>query len=562
MKLHISAAQIILVLLMVAAQTRASGLSGRSFFSPRSQSVDAARDIIGWQEYINTCGGDCTYSASAITVSYASMFHPEQTAEYFFGTNTLTFSGSAYPVRGAGDILADYFGLPTDFHSVVVFEPRLSTTSVDLAAYWGFDGLAHGTYFRVHAPLVCTRWSMDLCEVIQERGSNPYPAGYMAQSAVNRSQMNESVQQAFAGQKAIGNIQALRYGLITGSHTRVGLSDIQLVAGYNPVLGRLHHFGLNARLYVPTGNHGNARSFFEPIVGNGGHWEIGIGLTGHGIFYENCNEDGRFGLYADANFTHLCAAHQRRSFDLDGSGVFSRYMLLERMSQADPGLTLGTPGVPAEKQYQGTLVPAINVTTLCADIAVAVQMDLAVKAACWYKNLSIDIGYNGWARTKEYITSRQKFPSNTFAIKGDALVYGFDAVTTSFIPINATESRATIQAGQGAGNTNFENLNVDNAQAAFYNGNELFASSAALDSVRGSAQAVLLQCCDVDDFSALVPFALTHKFFIHASYDWQEKQCITPYLGGGASVEIDGSDKKTRSAFSQWTIWLKAGFAC
>jgi len=536
-------------------------ISGRSFFSPRSQSVDAVRDLIGWQDFINkdSC---CGYQALAVTGMYTHLFHPEKTAGYFFGTNTLVFSGSAYPVRADDDILADYFGLPTDFHSRVVFEPQVRTTSLDCAWYYGLDDLLAGTYMRIHAPLVYTTWAMRTCECIQQPGSNPYPAGYMASTTLDRSELNSTVQEAFKGRKMVGDIEPLRYGIIDGAHTRVGLSDIQVAIGYNPVLDQGHHFGFNARVSIPTGNHAHSHYFFEPIVGNGGHWEIGVGLTGHAIFYENCQTDGRFGLYADANFTHLCAARQRRSFDIDGSGVFSRYMLLERMQDADPGLTLGTTQVPAEKQYQGRLLPAVNVTSLCADIAVAVQVDFAIKAACWYKNLSVDIGYNGWARTKEYITKRQQFPSSTFAIKGDAMVYGFDQVVGRFISINGTESQATIEAGQGAGNSNLENMNVDNPQPAFFNGNELFSSTAALDSVRGSEQAILLTNCDINDFSGLVPFSLTHRFFVHLSYDWDDRQTVTPFAGIGGSVEMDGSDKKTRSAFSQWAVWLKAGLAC
>lgn len=556
--------RIILCIVLLGTIQRCSAvLFGRSFLSPRSQSVDAARDLVGWQDFINLYQPDrSAYQATAITPMYASMFHSEKTAEYFFGTNTLLFSGSAYPVRGSDDILADYFGLPTDFHSRVVFEPSVHTTSVDLAWYYGLDAYLQGAYLRVHAPVVRTTWAMDLCEQIESSGTNPYPAGYMASTVVNRSQMNASVREALSGSKSVGDIEAIRYGLVTGAHTRVGLSDIQLVAGYNHVLGGLHHFGLNMRLSIPTGSHAQGHYFFEPIVGNGGHWELGLGLTGHGILYENCEGDGRFGLYADANFTHLFSSHQRRSFDLDGSGTLSRYILLERMAEADPGLTLSTAGIPAEKQYQGQLVPAINATTLCADIAVALQIDCALKAACWYKNLSIDIGYNGWARTKEYITDRQQFPSGTFAVKGDALVYGFDQVTNAFIAINGTESRATMQGGQGLGNSTLENINVNNPQPAFFDGNELFSSTAALESVRGSAPALLLHTCDINDYSGLAPATLTHRFFVHLSYEWPAATCCTPYIGGGASVEMDGSDKKTRSALSQWAVWLKAGFAC
>jgi hypothetical protein len=554
--------RVIIFFVLLMTMQSLVGLSGRSFFSPRSQSVDAVRDIIGWQEYINRCDTGCSYYATAATLEYARMFHPEKTAQYFFGTNTLVFSGSTYPVRDSNDILADYFGLPTDFHSIVVFTPRVRTAQLDLGWYYGNDTYVRNAYIRIHAPLVATSWAMNLCEVIQNEGSADYPAGYMAATAIPRSAQNSSVTQVLAGGRTVGDIQPIRHGLICGTHTKVAISDIQMVIGYNPVCGQGHHFGLNLRVSAPTGNHSNGHLFFEPIVGNGGHWECGVGFTGHGIFYENCQEDTQFGLYADANFTHLFSSRQRRSFDIDGAGAFSRYMLLERMAASAPGLSLGANHDPAQNQYQRSLIPAINVTTLCADIAIAVQADFAIKAAYWHGSWSVDIGYNAWARTKEYVTWRQKFPSQSFALKGDALVYGFDQVSAQFIPLNATESQATIESGQGTGNATFENMNVDNAQVAFFNGNELFVTSAAVDAVRGSDQAILLHNCDINDLSGLSPLALTHKFFVHVAYDGDAGCRFTPFVGCGASVEMDGSDRKTRSAFSQWAIWLKAGFAC
>ena len=42
---------------------------------------------------------------------------------YFFGTDVLKFTGSRVPDRSPEDILADYFGLPTDYKSTVLVTP-------------------------------------------------------------------------------------------------------------------------------------------------------------------------------------------------------------------------------------------------------------------------------------------------------------------------------------------------------------------------------------------------------------------------------------------------------
>lgn len=559
----------VLLIASYGTYAQAEQLCGRSFFSPRSQSVNGVLDLVGWQQYINKFDTGCLYGAFAITPEYTDSFHPEKLAQYFFGTNKLTFSGSASTLRGSDDILADYFGLPTDFKSTVVFTPTVSNFIVDLHWYIGFDGWIPGSYMRIHAPLVYARWNMDLCENIQEKGSNPYIAGYMASGEVARTAMYASVKQSLHGDKTVGDREPIQYGIVCGAQTRTRFSDIQIIAGYNPVCAEKHHFGLNARLSLPTGNRSRAEYFFEPMVGNGGHWEAGVGFTGHGIFWESEAGDKSFGLYADFNLTHLFDATERRSLDLDGSGTFSRYMLLADMGNpVVEGLELNvnTVLVPAEQQYHARLVPAINVTTLDVDVNVAVQADLTVKLAYCYKNCSIDLGYELWARTAEKMSCRQAFPNNRFAIKGDAQMYGFEepADTVYFVALNATESDATIYAGQGAGNANFTNDNVDNAQQASFRSEPLYVDVNDPETrVHGSAQAILLKNCDLDDLSCLSPSAITQKFFVHLSYGWPaEKSTVAPFLGAGASVEVDSSDKKTRSALSQWAVWVKAGFYC
>ena len=61
------------------------------------------------------------------------------------------FSGSRAE-RQAGDILADYFGLPVDFSSTVNFSPHISNTIIDFDWFQAFDAYLPGLiYYGAYA---------------------------------------------------------------------------------------------------------------------------------------------------------------------------------------------------------------------------------------------------------------------------------------------------------------------------------------------------------------------------------------------------------------------------
>lgn len=541
---------------------------GHTFFSPRSQSVNAARELVGWQQFINIpsdCNNQCSTTLSA-TAEYIQTFRDDQLAEYFFGCPSRIFSGSQVAQRSEHDILADYFGLPTDFKSVVTFKPTVRNFLVDFDWYQSLDNLCTGAYIRVHAPLVYASWDMELCESIEQAGTNAFAQGYMASSAIERVVLDSSVTQAFCRNQAIGDIQPLTSGRICcGKRTKTNVAEVQVAVGHNPILSDRCHFGWNLRTSIPTGGRSRADFLFEPIIGNGGHWELGAGLTGHATLWSSACNTQSFALYSDLNVTHLFTARQRRSFDFTNNGCLSRYMLLEQMNTplvSGLGINTGTPvvEVAAQQQYSGKLVPAINETTLYANISVGAQVDFVIKAAYTYKNFTFDIGYDAWVRSHEKMSCRQPFASNAWAIKGDAQVYGFDIIDPLFfVALNATEHLATINAGQEPGNSNFTNNNVDNAGPAVFNAIPLVTSN-RINAVNGSAQAILLVDADINNASGLAPKAVSHTLFVHANYDWHTCNGTTPFVGLGASVEWGGSSHHKTTALSQWGIWLKAGF--
>src|SRR5207247_1989026 len=114
----------------------------------------------------------------------------------------------------------------------------------------------------------------------------------------------------------------------------------------------------------------------------------------------------------------------------------------------------------------------VDATTLDSKIKINVQAELAAKLVATCCNWNFEIGYNFWGRSQEKLICRDRLNHKFYGLKGDAQLYGFlDIISPALsLPLNATQSQATLHAGQGQGNTtdNFVNNNADNA-ALIYN---------------------------------------------------------------------------------------------
>jgi len=268
---------------------------------------------------------------------------------------------------------------------------------------------------------------------------------------------------------------------------------------------------------IPTGSKSCSTFLFEPIVGNNHHWELGVGLSGQLLLWEK-DGDQTVSIHVDANARHLFNSRQRRSFDFCSNEFGSRYMLLKEFDQFG--------------QYTQTSLPAINKTTLCCKVSVNFLIDAAFMASYRNKNWTIDFGYNGWVRTREKLCITGNIEENKFGFKGLQGVRDVDA--------NKTESGATIHG--------------DPLDAA--------VQATTVD----TPSPVFIKTADLDRRSAASPSALTHKFFGHFSYAWQngENQKIVPYLGAGIEFEFEGITKDqtpNRNTLSQFGFWIKGGAA-
>jgi hypothetical protein len=555
-----------LISLMLGCSFGLVGFTGKSYYRLRSQGCDAARDLVGWQPLINK-KSETWYGAVAITPAYQRTFDAEFIAKQIFGASTLTFSGSRVANRGADDILADYFGLPTDYQSLVCFNPQIKNMIVDLQMYWGLDSVVPGLYTRLDIPIVHSSWDLNMSEFIQNPGINSDPAGYMSDATITRTLLQEEVN--LSGDATWGDmIYPLQYGKDFGREVTNAIAELRFVLGWNAT-GDDYHAGANLRVNAPTGNRPNGEFIFQSIVGNGKHWELGAGLTTHYTFWASEDELHKLGVYCDANFTHLFATQQTRSFDLTANGAGSRYMLIEDMNSSSNNLFLGAGGAAAPYQYSSDLFILINKTSLPVKVSVALQADMALKLSYNRCGMGIDLGYGFYGRSKETFHHRGKFLSNRFALKGDAQIYGFQRTDNAPIALDASQSKATIHVGQAPSNANYSNINIDfptpAASAAGLLNPLTTADAVTLDitlpaTANTSNPPILLTDADLSCCSAELPKGITNKLFFNIGNIWNEQsECMKPFFGIGGEIEWAEGRACTNSACSQWSVWAKGG---
>ena len=520
-----------------------------------------------------------TYGAFAITLEHTRSFKPEHITQFLFGSdlvnccNTLSIQGSLVADRSSKAWLADYFGLSPDFDGCVSFCPRIKNIIADINIYLGLDECYEGLFFRFHVPITWTKWALNMCECVKNSGSLDFPAGYMAETAIARNKLPDSFMEAVSGNAMFGDMKdPMKYGLMKNCKlTKVGIADIHASLGWNFKTDEDYHFGFFIHTAAPTGTRPSATYLFEPIIGNGKHWELGLGITSSYIFWRSCEYSDRYlGVWLDGTFTHMFKTRQCRSFDFCGKPN-SRYMLLEEMGTNEDDIKIApvleaAPDpentIVADYQYKKNLIPAINWSTYNVDVKINFQADVVLKFGYVRENWSMDLGYNLWARTGE------KFcfdccddccgcncqPEQKYAIKGDAFVYGFedDEPPVPFA-ISATQSTANIHGGTNyprqAEEIDGTNPRIDNPTDSYgqdywtWTGGTPLYDDFGFAIINTSIQPILASRCDLNLRKS--PSAITHKIFWSLNYAWKERSCQEwlPFIGIGWEVEFAQRNK-------------------
>ena len=395
------------------------------------------------------------------------------------------------------------------------------------------------------------------------------------------------------------------------SLTRNGFGEIRAVLGYNFIndADGDYHLGIGLYVAAPTGTQvgdqddcsDKGRYLFEPIIGNGKHWELGAQATAHYIWWASQDEDKSLRLYVESNITHLFAANQIRCFDLCSAGSNSRYMLAERLHSnrnSLPGLNAMTgapPGIdPFGLEFDNEYAPVANVTRRNITSSIAVQGDISFSIGYQSHRFQWDIGYNFWGRTCEKIRLQDNccsLATEQWALKGDQRVYCFlydiappDFTLTARLPV--TDSKATITTGSnmrngvsyvGSNPLEPQNLYADNS---LYIANKVTTLPDGSVPIYTSQQPILIQ---ESDFNLAGTRGISNKIFTQLNWGFPDAydSVWSPYVGIGAEAELGSGDNENHHnhrndncnvdrcyavntccqnvAISQWGIWIKVG---
>jgi len=614
------------------------------YYSIRSQGTNAAREMVGLQTHINLCDVEGCYGTVAITGEYSQSFDNDDICECLFGgqtvnSNVLATRSAAKLAAGANqsnsccsddcdcddccivisgscvapgtedpngnDWVADYFGLPTDYQSVVCFSPRIKNFVADVQGYFGFNGdCTQDFYIRFNLPITWTKWNLNYDEDIKAAGTNGYNPGYFNASGVARSDLLDSATDFFSGKAAPTLGDGVTFERLACSkwarcgscfdRKEVKVADFEGVLGWNFVCDEDCHFGLNARFTAPTGTRPRGEFLFEPIIGNGKHWEFGGGLTSHTNLWRCDHSDASFNMYLDANVTHLFDACQTRCFDLSGRPN-SRYWLAARLGANNEGLAGLIPNdppvvTPSDFQFANAFAPVANLTCVKVQVKNNVQADIALKFEyATGEGFSADLGYNFWIRTCDKIKKCQltRLETENWVLKGTSYVYGFNADTSTPVALapSATSSTVLKPILQCDDLTNAKGPSITNGQLAVVTNGTSTTNVVDADSaqVSTSIQPTLLGVADIDFVGTK---GLSNKIFVHLDYSWMECDNMTPFIGIGAAGEFgqgrdcdDSCDDLSstncrndcdddnirrhcvRCSLSQWSVWAKGGLA-
>ncbi len=364
------------------------------------------------------------------------------------------------------------------------------------------------------APIESVRNEMKLREKIEHKG------GELEATRV------ANVKQAFKQEEwCFGRIDC-------DHHTKVGVADIDLQAGYQWKTTGKSHGESYIGLVIPTGNKPNGKLVFEPIVGNNNHFGFIMGS----MLSEQFFDDGRDSFYVvmSGNSRYLFANDQVRSFDLTDK-QWGRYMEVyvdEEAAQA------AEDAVSVADGDHGS--PGINVFTKCLHVSPRFMHRFNAAFLYKHRHFNAEAGYNLTSRQSERVKLKK-------CSVGPALVAG---------------------EGSGTGNGDTTKSRSINHQAA------------GSDDLSLPSYATLMPA-DLDPTTAAHPALISHVLYLSIGYQQQvahpeeepsksrwgktteQKSSSSqknssyyswiPTCGLGASYEFS----EDNTSLDRWTVWGK-----
>jgi hypothetical protein len=371
-------------LLALSAQ-HAAAHTNKTFLAARPHGVNSALERVSLQNMTTSKAEDAFGSTFQATAFISESLKSRELAQYFLADDKASLDLTRDQLRQvipdehnvaiAGSVLEKADA------TTIKLMPTQSTLGALFTYNQDLEKILPGLYFNVRVPFVHIETDPGLTLT----GGNSdlfkqYLAGTLLEIPITETNARKPLQ----------------YARIAGKQSANGIADIDLRMGYIFVKHEDYNFGLNVGLTIPTGNHPEAKSAFEAIYGNGGHWGLGAGLEGQRTLWEG--EESSIAFHAHADYRYLFTNTERRTFGITNAN-------------------LGQYNIVALSEVQSSTVPAVpaaNILTLSTDVTPGHQVDAVAGFTYSLGGLTVDLGYNLWYHGKESLTLRDTWNDDRF----------------------------------------------------------------------------------------------------------------------------------------------------
>lgn len=150
-----------------------------------------------------------------------------------------------------------------------------------------------------------------------------------------RSRGSKGVENCLANITQAFNNTAWTAGRLYPCHQEsLSLDDLNCRLGWRFVQGKQGHAGIYMQAIVPMGSRPYTAALFGPLVGNGGHWAIGVGINADCLVWKYKRHE--INVMTDMVYRYWFGANEQRMFDLCNSD-WSRYF--QYAAQGNPSVS-------------------------------------------------------------------------------------------------------------------------------------------------------------------------------------------------------------------------------
>ena len=517
-----------------------TGINVSSIYMPRPQGLNSAALF---DPFLYGCNCNCDCAVAGLQYRYTQTHKGANIAKSLFGDTKLTFQGGFMKTRSSNALVAEWFGLDPLYSGTITFNPEIKQHMIDL----GFrvelgqcNCTLEGAWLGLTGTLVHADWTLNKVIQSDETTNNVSKgpaaqdgkilAGYPGYMGATATTFATKLDQVLGGNFLFGDMQTpWQYGKFDLKHhsrKSTKLANVDLVLGYDLLDCDSYHLSAFVKASAPTGTKLDQKYMeyiFNPIIGNGHHWELGGGIDGH-VDLWHC-DDKCFGIYLTGSITHLFKNTEWRTFDFKNKGPLSRYMLLKQSS--DPTEQTG---------YAGSLINAVNYTTRQIRSSFDVQGDASIRLLYQDCGWAFGVGYNIYGRSREKLEltkNKIAIDANMYGLKGNTGTHiicvntSLTTPVTSTTPLNTTETNAPSLCSTSVPETSDTHTEVDNWLQMKHP--PTCAQDSTLQTWDGditpgySSPAVTLQVTDLNKNLNINPLQrqIIHKVFAHIDHQWE-----------------------------------------